>query len=243
MVSSVAVYAAGAIALAGAVALFRRRTRRVGAALIAGGVGLAIVVLAWPVSEEHVTTPSTHLDAVMPRWQFNERHAIHIDATPERVFDAIRNVRADEISLFATLTAIRRGGRKQPESIINAAKTKPLLEVATSTGFVYLADDAPRELVVGTVVVHPPNVRGRLTPEVFRKQLPPGFALATMNFVVTPDAHGSNVTTETRVYANDAASARKFAVYWRIIHPGSDIIRRTWLRAIKRRAEARASRT
>jgi hypothetical protein len=31
--------------------------------------------------------------------------------------------------------------------------------------------------------------------------------------------------------------ARQFAVYWRLIHPGSDIIRRMWLRAIKRRAE------
>ena len=81
-------------------------------------------------------------------------------------------------------------------------------------------------------------IRGRLTPEVFHKQLRPGFALAAMNFVVTPDAHGSRVTTETRVYANDLATARKFAVYWRVIHPGSDIIRRSWLRAIKRRAES-----
>jgi hypothetical protein len=238
MLSSVAFYAGGALTLAGAIALLRRRTRRAGATLIAAGVVLAVVALAWPVSEERVTAKTTHLDDAMPRWQFNERHAIHVDAVPERVYDAIRNVRADEVSLFGTLTAIRRGGRKLPESIMNAGKTKPLLEVATSTTFIYLADDAPRELVVGTVIVAPRGTRGHLTPEVFHKELPPGFALATMNFVVTPDANGSNVTTETRVYANDAASAREFAIYWRIIHPGSDIIRRMWLRAIKRRAEA-----
>jgi hypothetical protein len=32
---------------------------------------------------------------------------------------------------------------------------------------------------------------------------------------------------------------RTFAVYWRIIRPGSGIIRRSWLEAIKRRAEAK----
>ena len=42
----------------------------------------------------------------------------------------------------------------------------------------------------------------------------------------------------TRVYGNSAAAVRQFAIYWHIIHPGSDIIRRTWLRAIKRRAES-----
>ena len=238
MVSSVAVYAGGVIALAGAIALLRRRTRRAGAVLIAGGVGLAAVALAWPVSEDRVTNKVTHLDEAMPRWQFNEVHEIHVDADPQRVYDAIHDVRADEIALFNLLTTIRRGGRKVPESILNAGRTKSLLEVATSTSFIYLAADAPREIVVGTVVVAPRGTRGRLTPEVFHKQLRPGFALAAMNFVVTPDAHGSRVTTETRVYANDPATARKFAVYWRVIHPGSDIIRRMWLRAIKRRAEA-----
>jgi hypothetical protein len=218
MFSSVAVYAGGAIALAGAVALLRRRTRRAGALAIAGGVGLAAVALAWPVSEDRVANKVTHLDEAMPRWQFNEVHEIHVDADPKRVYDAIHAVRADEIALFNVLTAIRRGGRKAPEGILNAGRTKPLLDVATSTTFRYLADEPPREIVVGTHIA-----RG---------------IEATMNFFVTPEPHGSRVTTETRVFAADAASARKFAVYWRVIHPGSDIIRRMWLRAIKRRAEA-----
>ena len=239
MLASVALYAGGAAALAGSVALFRRRTRRTGAMLIAGGVVVAAVALAWPVSEQHVASRQSHLDEAMPRWQFNEVHEIHVNADPRRVYEAIRNVRADEIALFDTLTTIRRFGQKAPESILNAGKTKPLLEVATTSGFIYLADDAPRELVVGTCVVAPRDVRGRLTPEVFHRRLRPGFALATMNFIVTPDTRGgSNVTTETRVYANDAAAARKFAVYWRVIHPGSDLIRRSWLRAIKRRAQS-----
>jgi hypothetical protein len=39
------------------------------------------------------------------------------------------------------------------------------------------------------------------------------------------------------VFATDPASCRRFAVYWRVIYPGSALIRRMWLRAIRLRAE------
>jgi hypothetical protein len=206
----------------------------------AGGLVLTIIALALPAPTQRVTTPITKLDEWMPAWQFNETHIVHVAAPPEKVFAAIRAVRPDEIRFFRTLIAIRRCGRPVPESIMNAPAEKPLLDVATETTFIYLADEPPRELVVGTVIAAPPKVRasGKLTPEMFQKTLPPGVALATMNFLVTPDEHdGSIVSSETRVYANDASAVRRFAVYWRIIYPGSDIIRRSWLRAIKLRAE------
>jgi len=63
-----------------------------------------------------------------------------------------------------------------------------------------------------------------------------------MNFIVEREAPNiCRVTTETRVYATDPASVRKFARYWRVIYPGSALIRRMWLGAIKRRAESQAS--
>ena len=181
----------------------------------------------------------TRLDEFMPVWQFRERHARRIAAPPARVFEAIKNVRANEILFFKTLTWIRRGGRRTSESILNAGDTAPLLEVATRNGFIYLADDAPRELVVGTMVIAPPGVDCALTPETFKTALAPGFALAAMNFLVTPDGQGSSlVSTETRVFANNASARRRFARYWRIIYPGSALIRRMWLRAVARRARA-----
>jgi hypothetical protein len=45
------------------------------------------------------------------------------------------------------------------------------------------------------------------------------------------------VITETRVFATDAVALRRFTPYWRIIFPGSAILRVTWLRAVKHRAE------
>ncbi len=217
------------------------RTRRTAALVAAGGLLLAVIVLALPVGNKQLTAPTAKLDDWMPRWQVGERHTIRVAASPEKVFAAIHEVRANEIFLFRTLTAIRRCGQPGPESILDAPEEKSILDVATQTSFVLLGEDPPRELVIGTVVGAPATVRTsgrRLTPEVFRKKLPPGFALATMNFLVLPDNHGgSTISTETRIYANTPSALRQFVVYWRVIHPGSDIIRRMWLRAIKQRAE------
>jgi hypothetical protein len=246
MLDSFLVYLGFTLLLAGLVSLIwplrflEIRTRRMAAMVAAGGLLLFVMALALPVSANAVTTHTVKLDDWMPRWQIRERHIIPVAAPPEKVFAAIHAVRADDIFLFRTLIAIRRCGQTGPESIMNAPEQKPILDVATQTTFVLLAEEPPRELVIGTVVAAPPKARasGRLTPELFQKKLQPGVALATMNFLVAPDDHGgSTISTETRIYANNRSALRRFAIYWRVIHPGSDIIRRMWLRAIKQRAE------
>ena len=228
---------AGLILIVKPIRRLRVPTRRRALAVAAAGVALAGTALALPAPESRASRVESRLDEFAPVWQFREHHTIRIAAPPSRVYDAIKSVRADEITLFRTLTWIRRGGQPLPEGILNAGTRESLIDVATSSGFVRLADEAPRELVIGTVVVAPPGTRGTLTPEAFQKPLPPGFALATMNFLVTPDGDtASIVSTETRVYANSPSARRRFAAYWRVIYPGSAIIRRMWLRAIERRA-------
>ena len=231
---------AGSMSLVWPLRFLEIRTRPMAAKVATGGLLLLLATLTLPVSAHAVATHTSKLDDWMPRWQIRERHIIPVAAPPERVFAAIHTVRADEIFLFRTLTAIRQCGATGPESIMNARAQKPILDVATQTTFVLLAEEPPRELVIGTVIVAPPKTRasGKLTPELFQKKLQPGVALATMNFLVTPDDHGgSTISTETRVYANNQSALRRFAIYWRVIHPGSDVIRRMWLRAIKQHAE------
>jgi hypothetical protein len=248
MLDSYLVYLGLTLFFAGLLSLIRPlrfvyiRTRRL-ALLVAGfGLLLALGILLLPYRNQEAASRVTKLDEWMPRWQVGERHVLKISAPPAKVFAAIHEVRADEILLFRTLTAIRRCGGTGPESILNAPEEKPLLDVATQTTFILLDDMAPRELVMGTVVAAPRRVRasGRLEPDLFRKTLPSGVVLATMNFLVTPSEDGgSTVTTETRVFANSPAAVRRFGIYWRLIHPGSDLIRRMWLRAIALRAEDR----
>jgi hypothetical protein len=60
-----------------------------------------------------------------------------------------------------------------------------------------------------------------------------------MGFLIEDQGDGwSRLRTETRVFATDASARRRFAVYWRLIYPGSSLIRHMWLDAIRRRAEA-----
>jgi hypothetical protein len=242
MIGSTVLYLGVATAVAGfilvmkPIGLFGVPTRRHAAVVVAAGLAVMAIAFILPARESRIGRVETRLDEFAPVWQFHERHTLHVSAPPARVFDAIKRVRADEISLFATLTWIRRGGRPLPEGILNAGAQKSIIDVATATTFVRLAEDDPRELVVGTVVVAPPGTRGPLTPTIFQTKLPPGFALATMNFLVTPDGDGSIVSTETRVFASSPPARRRFAAYWRVIYPGSAIIRRMWLRAIARRA-------
>ena len=208
-----------------------------GLVLACAGVILVVAGFALPEQETRVAQATTHLDALLPRFQFSEHHSRHIDAPPERVFEAVRQVRADEIALFRLLTWIRRGGRSGEENILNPGTARPLLDVATGSGFFYLADDPPRELVIGTAVIAPRGAER--TPELFRGPLPPGYAIAAMNFCVTPDGRGSLVSTDTRVFATGPRALRNFKRYWRVIYPGSALIRIMWLRAI----DARARRT
>jgi hypothetical protein len=196
-----------------------------------GGAAAAVGSLLLPAFESRAVTPLTHQDRLTPVWHFREVHSRRIAARPAAVYAAIRRVRADDILLFRTLTWIRRGGRPVPPSILNAGSDRPIIDVALNGGFAMLADEPPRELVLGAIVDAPPSApRTRallLNP-------PEGYSVATLNFVLTPDGDGTIVTTETRVFSKGPTARRRFARYWRVIYPGSSLIRHMWLRAIQR---------
>jgi hypothetical protein len=213
----------------------RRRALRLG---IAGIVMVAVSLFAGG-ARRRVADPVTALDRFIPAYQFNEVHRIDISAAAERTYRAVLDVTPEEISFYRALTWVRRGGSDGPESILNPAPGKPLLESAVRTGFRMLAQTANREVVFGGFVVAPAHaIRSQWTEPAYIALEEPGFAKVAMNFRLEPrGASACVLSTETRVYATDAATRRIFKVYWRTIYPGSAIIRRSWLGAIKRRAE------
>lgn len=244
---STAVYTAALLALAGVVGViwpFRRlygtRRRR---ALIMFATGVVVAIGISRITPSATSSGERNgIDEFAPVFHFREHHSTVVSAPPDRVFAAIQATSADEIALFKLFTGIRRFGRPGPESILNAPGRQPILNVAVRTGFIVLADRPPHEFVLGTVVVAPertgPNRRGTFTSDDFRALAQPGFAKATMNFRVTDLGTGSSrIDTETRVFATDGVALKRFTPYWRIIFPGSSILRATWLSAIKSRAE------
>ena len=221
-------------------------SRAQGVMLLVGGGAVFLVGANLPVSEKRVEARAAHLDEFVPAYQFSEFHSIHINAPRQKVFQAMQEVSVDEIPLFRALTWIRRGGRSGPESVLNAPPGKPLLEVALRTSFLKLAEEPDREIVVGTLVAAPQGTQLRRdpTPDDFKALQAPGVALAALNFRLEDAADGETVlTTETRVYATDAPTRKKFAAYWRVIYPGRALIRVMWLRAIRSRAEQRLGST
>jgi hypothetical protein len=213
--------------------------RRAAAAVGVGGL-LVAAAAAFPAPLRRMPTKSSLLDLYLPYWQFAERHEIRVHAPAGRTYDAVRQVTAREIRLFRTLTWLRSPrlpGTERRQSILNAPPDRPILDVATASGFFVLAEEPGREIVLGTLVIVPEGPR-RLTPEEFATLDRPGYAKAAINFRVEDLGGGwSRVVTETRTYATDASARRRFATYWRVILPGSALIRRMWLAAVRDRAE------
>ena len=159
MFGSAVVYAGLIVAIAGVALVVKpiRRlrvpTRRRAIGVAATGLLLAGIGLILPVSESRVTRAANRLDEFMPVWQFGEFHSIDVAAPPARVFDAIKKTRPDEMFLFGTLIAIRSAWQPAPQVVQDAAQQyQSLYDIATHSTFVVLADDPPREFVLGTVV-------------------------------------------------------------------------------------------
>lgn len=124
------------------------------------------------------------------------------------------------------------------------ANTGPLYGRMLDFGFVPAGEEPGRELVVGGIGQMFRASGGRThafrdAPE-FAAFEEPGHAKVAMNFSVWPAGSGSELRTETRALATDAASRRRFGRYWRLIRPGSALVQRDWLAAAKRRAERAA---
>jgi len=122
-----------------------------------------------------------------------------------------------------------------------AEKTTLLYEQMLASGFIQLVEEPGREEVCGGVG-QTFRSRGGVAPAVrdarsFLAFEEPGYARVAMNFSVEAASGGARLATETRVLTTDPDSRRRFERYWREIQPGSAAIRRSWLRAAKRRTQ------
>jgi hypothetical protein len=132
--------------------------------------------------------------------------------------------------------------RGLPHLFTGAVKPKRRLglDEIVESGFVVLAEEPDRELVLGIVGKFWQLSSGvhRVEPDEFIGFDTPGFAKAVWNFVVSArPGGGSRVETETRVVCIDDDARRQFSRYWWLIGRFSALIRRIVLGQIKRDAE------
>jgi len=81
----------------------------------------------------------------------------------------------------------------------------------------------------------PPEIS---TLEQFTLFNQPGYVKVAVNFrFITNDNNETILSTETRNCGITPKDNRVFGFYWRIIYPGSAIIRRVWLDTIRKNAQ------
>jgi hypothetical protein len=202
--------------------------------LIAGGL-LALVALNWPASMVHTAQHKTLLDDVMPEYQFYERHSQRIHAPPAQVMQAIRRSTVGDLKSWVTLLRIRAIalGRTYSEG----GDPNELVLEALSSSFIPLSADENEIVMGGIGKVRSPKPKIENLAQFAGYQLE-GVKIAFNLRIESAGDGWSRVYTETRVLALDDYSRRIMARYWRLIVPGSGLLRREWLEGIKRRAEA-----
>ena len=160
----------------------------------------------------------------LPVYHHHERHAIRVSATPERALAAAREARVEDVQLVSLLFKLRG---------LRAASHGPLWDALLAQGFQTLGEDT------FVLVGKPWTPRGNLRKvDDFVAFAQPGFAKMAMDLRAVPDGDGALLATETRIYLTDASARRRFRAYWLVIRPFSGLVRRAWLKAAKRRAEA-----
>lgn len=215
-------------------------TRRLAAVALAAGAATVVAALAWPPSMRRSAAPHQRLDDFLPEYQASEHHEARTHAPLARVVAAVREVRLADMPAAQVLMRLRSLAdgplRRDPPGDGSLLDTM----LQPGSGFLVLDDGDPRDRLYGMAgapwsSAAAPDVHDAAAFLAFAD---PGNVRVAFDFQVAEEPGGVvRLSTETRILGTDAAARRTFARYWRIVYPGSAIIRRVWLDAIVRRAE------
>jgi hypothetical protein len=209
--------------------------------VFAAGVLVAGTAIVWPATVHRIAAPDRALDRFLAEYQFREYHEARTRAPVARVEAALRAVSFADMPIAVFLMRVRGiAGRQEVDD--GRAFRRPILDVLETpgSGFLPLDTSNPHDLVYGLTgqpwrSAQPPPVR---TPDQFLAFTRPGCIRVAFDLRIVEEGDGVvRVSTETRALGNDEDARRTFARYWRIIYPGSAIIRKVWLDAIVTRAE------
>src|SRR5438132_3393356 len=180
------------------------------------------------------------IDRFMPEFDVSEHHLIRVQAPAERTYTAARDLDLARSAVVRSLSALRGISglvRRRPPH-----RRSMTFDDLVQAGFVWLADEAPTEMVLGVAGTfwRPSGGVVRMAAAEFEPFDREGCAKAAWNFHVVPVDEGTSiVTTETRVRVPDDESRRRFMLYWAAIGPFSGVIRRQALGLVRNAAEGR----
>ena len=171
-------------------------------------------------------------DEYLPAYDVVMRHAVRVPAPAPAVWAALHRPTSGAPGTCARCS--RSEGLRRPRG-----GQRLTLDRLVRGGFIPLGERAGREIALGLIGRFWLLSGGRVTStaEEFRHFARPAHAKVVWTFTV--EAEGPAITrlvTETRVQCLDAASRRRFGLYWLVVRPFSGLIRHAMLRAVAREA-------
>ncbi len=181
----------------------------------------------------------TAIDRILPTPRLLELDFVDLPIPLARAWQAVRHgdlARSKLVrALFLLRTLPSRLARRSEDPI--ALRMDDFVSSVEHPGFQILADDPPHEVVVGAIgKVWKPDIPFQHVrdAEDFAGFSEPGFVQVAWAIQLASIDTGTRVTFELRVDATDDDSWSKFRSYFRVIGPGSRLIRHTLLAALAR---------
>ena len=173
----------------------------------------------------------TLADRHLPAYDVVMRHERRVAVPAAAAWAALQRADLGDSAVTRMLLVLR--GLRRP-----GAAERLTLATLPAAGFLPLGDRPGHEVAFGLVgrFWTPSGGRARVTPAEFRDFARPGYAKAVWTFAVEDDGGAARLVTETRVACVDAASRRRFRLYWLCVRPFSGLIRGAMLGAVAREA-------
>ena len=180
----------------------------------------------------------------LPNFHIDNVHSIEVSATATHSFKALLELTISEIPVINLLIWLRLlpGRLLRREQTLGGDQgiNKPLLNLFPESGNILLSKTDNEEIILGFV-----GSFWRFSPSFFPLSNAHDFLAfnkpdnvkVVMQFSFHERAKVTEVKIRTRIFALDASSKRKMIIYWGIIKFGIWLFRKSWLSAIKRRAE------
>lgn len=180
------------------------------------------------------------IDRYLPSYDFVERHACEVQASPDVVIAAAAAYQPESDPFFRRMIALREVPMRGLRRLLRRGDPAP-----ASFGmqnFLRLDEVAGSDLVYGLVgrfwrtdygLVRLPD------GEAFRAFAEPGVPKLALAFSAEAIGTGrTRLSTETRILCPDRGAWLRFAPYWYVIRPVSGLIRSRILASIKRQSES-----
>ena len=212
-------------------------TRKMGGLILIAGIIIAMSAINWPVGIIQ-TKGRQKIDSIMPTYSFNEYHEVLIKSSPDKVKTALKRMHVRDIPAVNFLMMLRGipADKEEKDKLSALNQNESTFQTQDFNYFVMDSIELLTVMLVKTTAKNdPPRMR---TIEQFMSFQKTGYIKVALNFRIIPLENGSTlVTTETRNQGLTPEDRRTFGRYWRVIYPGSAIIRRLWLEALAKKSK------